>query len=334
MPKSPRNIADLSHLPASGSASEAASQIIEFPDNRHLVQLFGAQNKHLIRLEQAFRVSVACRGNRVVLTGDADAVNVARTLLDHAYQRLERHLPLDDADMDALIASAHQGVMPVAGMTMIKTRLRTVYPKTPSQQAYLDALANNDVVLGVGPAGTGKTYLATAMGVSMLAAGRVRRLVLTRPAVEAGEKLGFLPGDMREKVDPYLRPLFDALHEMMGSEAIERAMACQDIEIAPLAFMRGRTLSHAYIIVDEAQNTTAAQMKMVLTRLGPGSKMVVNGDLSQIDLPRGIPSGLGEAVRILADVAHVRTVQFDAGDVIRHPIVADIIRAYDRDTQT
>lgn len=305
------------------------SATVEFPDNRRLTALFGPHNVYLAQMEATLGVTLASRGNRVVVDGPEACVQRAEAILQHAYERLEQNLPWEESDVQALLNTAETGVIPVHTMNVIKTRLRPIYPKTPAQQAYMTALTNHELVLGVGPAGTGKTYLATAMGVSLLLSGQVRRLILTRPAVEAGEKLGFLPGDMREKIDPYLRPLFDALREMMSNDAIERALACQDIEIAPLAFMRGRTLSHAYIILDEAQNTTSAQMKMVLTRLGTGSRMVVNGDLSQVDLPRGVPSGLEEAVQRLQKIPAVATVRFNDKDVIRHPLVAEIIRAYE-----
>ena len=211
----------------------------------------------------------------------------------------------------------------------IRTRRKIIRPRSAGQKAYLDALAENELVFGIGPAGTGKTYLAVAHGIALLLAGEVERLILSRPAVEAGEQLGFLPGDMKEKVDPYLRPLYDALHDMLTPQRAQRMMADGTIEIAPLAFMRGRTLSHACVILDEAQNTTAMQMKMFLTRLGEGARMVITGDLSQIDLPAGVTSGLRDAVEKLADVEGVAVVRFSDADIVRHPLVARIVEAYE-----
>jgi phosphate starvation-inducible PhoH-like protein len=211
----------------------------------------------------------------------------------------------------------------------IRTRRRVIQPRSPTQRDYLEAIRDRDLVFGLGPAGTGKTYLAVAMAVSMLTSGTVERIVLSRPAVEAGERLGFLPGDLKDKVDPYLRPLYDALHDMLPADQIGKRLESGEIEVAPLAFMRGRTLAHAFVILDEAQNTTAMQMKMFLTRLGEGSRMVITGDLSQIDLPPGVPSGLRDAIDTLNGVEGVRFVNFSDRDVVRHDLVARIVRAYD-----
>ncbi len=215
----------------------------------------------------------------------------------------------------------------------ISTKRRMIFPRSPNQGEYLSAMQNKDMIFGIGPAGTGKTYLAVAVGVSLLISGKINKIILTRPAVEAGEKLGFLPGDLREKVDPYLRPLYDAMHDMLPSDQVERRLTNGEIEVAPLAFMRGRTLANAFVILDEAQNTTPVQMKMFLTRLGHNARMVITGDLSQIDLPAGIESGLHQALRILKDIPDIATIIFDETDVVRHPIVAKIVTAYDKESK-
>jgi phosphate starvation-inducible PhoH-like protein len=235
---------------------------------------------------------------------------------------VEAVIRLADADADPRL--------PLSDLPAIRTRRGAVGPRSPGQAAYMDALSTGEMVFGIGPAGTGKTYLAVAQGVAMLQAGKVDRIVLSRPAVEAGERLGFLPGDMKEKVDPYLRPLYDALNDMMPGEQVIRRMANGDIEVAPLAFMRGRTLAHSFVILDEAQNTTPVQMKMFLTRMGEGTRMVVTGDLSQVDLPPGTRSGLRDALDTLEGVAGIRVVRFDKRDVVRHPLVAAIVDAYEQ----
>ncbi|MDD3444004.1 MAG: PhoH family protein [Zavarzinia sp.] len=305
--------------------------IVDFADNRLLPHLFGEHDVHLARIERALGVSVSSRGNRIAISGDAEAATITRHALRDLYKRIESGHEIGPGDVDGAIrlAVAAEGdevrTQPLAG---IRTGRRSILPRSPAQGAYLEALGNNELVFGLGPAGTGKTYLAVAVAVAMLLDRRVDRLVLSRPAVEAGERLGFLPGDMKEKVDPYLRPLYDALHDMMPPGEVTRRMESGEIEVAPLAFMRGRTLAHSFVILDEAQNTTTGQMKMFLTRLGEGGRMAVTGDPSQIDLPPGVRSGLVEAVETLEGVPGIGFCRFGEGDVVRHPLVSKIVRAY------
>ncbi len=279
-------------------------------------------------------MSVVPRGNRVAISGPSALTGIARTALQSLYERLERGLDVDVASVDAALRLAQaRGDKPGALVEEgeeIRTRRRRIGPRGPVQAQYIRALRAHDLVFGLGPAGTGKTYLAVAMAVDMLMSGAVERIVLSRPAVEAGERLGFLPGDLREKVDPYLRPLYDALYDMLPGEQVVRRIENGEIEIAPLAFMRGRTLSNAYVILDEAQNTTPVQMKMFLTRLGENARMAVTGDLSQVDLPRGTRSGLSDALETLAGIEGIAVVQFTEVDVVRHGLVSRIVAAYDR----
>jgi phosphate starvation-inducible PhoH-like protein len=311
---------------------------LEFDDNRLLPMLFGEHDQHLARIEQATGVSLVSRGNRLAISGPNEAVALARAALVALYQRLKRGLPVDMAEVDASVRLARVedggSEMNLFGRlgsdgSAVRTQRRHITPRTPMQAAYLKALREQDLVFGLGPAGTGKTYLAVAVAVAMLTKGSVDRIVLSRPAVEAGERLGFLPGDLREKVDPYLRPLYDALYDMMPADQVVKRLSNGEIEIAPLAFMRGRTLANSFVILDEAQNTTPVQMKMFLTRLGDGSRMAVTGDLSQIDLPPGQRSGLQDAVDTLAKVEGIEFVRFTDADVVRHPLVSRIVRAYD-----
>jgi phosphate starvation-inducible PhoH-like protein len=283
-------------------------------------------------------VYISARGNRVVVEGEADAAARARDVLTSLYGRLARGENIDAGDLAAAVAMSSEpfldglvradagGAAPAAA---IRTRRKTIVARSPTQVRYIEALASADVIFALGPAGTGKTYLAVAQAVSQLIAGSVDRLILSRPAVEAGERLGFLPGDMKEKVDPYLRPLYDALYDMLPAEQVERRLASGEIEVAPLAFMRGRTLAHAFIILDEAQNTTPLQMKMFLTRFGERSRMVVCGDPNQVDLPTPGASGLADAVRRLDGVEGIATLRFSAREVVRHPIVGRIVEAYE-----
>ncbi|MBO0712437.1 MAG: PhoH family protein, partial [Acetobacteraceae bacterium] len=306
---------------------------LQFDDNTLLPLLLGDHDRHLVRLEQGFGVRLSCRGNRVAIAGEAQRVVAAEAALQGLWRRLERGEALGRADVDAAIRLAEAELdprLPLSDVPAIRTRRGVVAARSPGQAAYMEALAGQEMVFGVGPAGTGKTYLAVAQAVAMLQAGKVDRIVLSRPAVEAGERLGFLPGDMKEKVDPYLRPLYDALHEMMPGEQVIRRLNNGEIEVAPLAFMRGRTLAHSFVILDEAQNTTAVQMKMFLTRMGEGTRMVITGDLTQIDLPPGVRSGLRDALDTLEGLAGIGVVRFDARDVVRHPLVAAIVDAYDR----
>jgi phosphate starvation-inducible PhoH-like protein len=307
---------------------------LQFDDNLLLPMLFGEHDQNLERIERQLGVALVPRGNRVAITGPAFSADVARNALLALYERLKRGLEVDSAAVDAAVRLANSGA---AGGTRplwkeesgIRTRKRHISPRSATQADYINALRQTELVFGLGPAGTGKTYLAVAAAVDALMAGTVERIVLSRPAVEAGERLGFLPGDLREKVDPYLRPLYDALHDMLPAEQVAKRLGSGEIEIAPLAFMRGRTLAHSFVILDEAQNTTPVQMKMFLTRLGEHSRMAVTGDLSQVDLPRGTKSGLRDALDTLDGVEGIGIVSFTEADVVRHKLVADIVRAYD-----
>ncbi|MCC6918188.1 MAG: PhoH family protein [Alphaproteobacteria bacterium] len=298
-------------------------------DNRKLGALLGPLDRFAVRLEQKLDVRVARRGNQLTVTGAAHDADAAVAALRALEARLDLTGELALADVDAAIRSALQGDGG-APSGVIRTPRRTIAARGRAQADYVDALLRDEMVFGLGPAGTGKTYLAVAAAASFLAAGQVERIILSRPAVEAGERLGFLPGDMKEKVDPYLRPLYDALHDCMPAKDVQRRIESGEIEIAPLAFMRGRTLAHSFIILDEAQNATPMQMRMFLTRFGEGSRMAVTGDPSQSDLPRGQLSGLDEAVRVLEGVDGVTMKRFGAEDVVRHPLVGRIVRAYER----
>jgi phosphate starvation-inducible PhoH-like protein len=319
--------------PAQAKHRKAAHEqvTLEFPNNAWLPALGGAHQKNFVRLEQKLGVRVATRGNLVALEGSPEARERAAAVLRALYARLEGGEDIGTAEVDAEIRFAtHE--QPKAdgdfGVPSVKTAAgRTVRARSPAQSAYLDLMRTHPLVFGVGPAGTGKTYLAAAFGAHLLYERRVERLVLARPALEAGERLGFLPGDLREKIDPYLRPLYDALFETMGDQCT-RLMESGVIEVAPLAFMRGRTLARAFVILDEAQNCSSAQMKMFLTRLGEDSRMVVTGDPSQSDLPGGRAEGLNEALSILGGVEGVATARFSEKDVVRHPLVTRIVRAY------
>jgi phosphate starvation-inducible PhoH-like protein len=303
---------------------------LTFEDNRLLPRLFGEFDAHLARLESQLGVTAHAQGNVVTLSGPKAACEIARQVLSALYDRVAKGETIASGDIDGLVRHARSGTPKPEGMAQIRTRRRIVTARTPMQSAYLRALERFDLVFGIGPAGTGKTYLAVAFAAACLERGVVERIILSRPAVEAGERLGFLPGDMKEKVDPYLRPLYDALKDVLSPEKVEKDLASGIIEVAPLAFMRGRTLSHAFVILDEAQNTSSMQMKMFLTRLGEGSKMAITGDPSQIDLPRGQESGLGEAVRLLEGVKGIEPVRFTSADVVRRDLVARIVEAYDR----
>jgi phosphate starvation-inducible PhoH-like protein len=313
----------------SPGAAEAID--LRFDDNALAQALFGAHHAHLALIEARLPVVIRARGNTLAVAGPAEAVAAARAALGALYRRLERGFAVDRAEVEAALrmAVAPGGTSDFESLA-VRTRTRHVTPRTPTQAAYLRAIDENELVIGEGPAGTGKTYLAVAKAVERLVRGEVDRIILSRPAVEAGEQLGFLPGSMREKVDPYLRPLYDALYDMLPAPQVAKRLESGEIEVAPLAFMRGRTLTNAFAILDEAQNTTAVQMKMFLTRLGEGSRMAVTGDLSQVDLPRGIRSGLRHAMETLAGVEGVSFVEFTDADVVRHPLVSRIVRAYDR----
>ena len=310
---------------------------LEFDEPYLLGPLFGDYDRHLITIESRLAVRVAARGNRVQIEGEPDAAARARDVLVGLYKRLEQGQDIDAEAVESVIGMAAQpsldGIITEEVTSppsvMIRTRKKTIVPRSPTQTVYMQALARDDMIFALGPAGTGKTYLAVAQAVSQLISGSVDRLILSRPAVEAGERLGFLPGDMKEKVDPYLRPLYDALYDMLPTEQVERRIASGEIEIAPIAFMRGRTLSDAFIILDEAQNTTPAQMKMFLTRFGMRSRMVVCGDPKQVDLPEPGKSGLHDAVNRLSGVKGIAIVPFTVADVVRHPLVGRIVEAYE-----
>jgi len=314
-----------------------SSLALEFDDNRLLPALYGDFDRHLARIEQLLGITVASRGNSIIITGDPSVAEIARVALQSLYVRLADGLDVALAEIDAVVRLARSaaeeessGVAELdSGKLVIRTPKRHISPRSAGQQRYMRTLMDSELAFGLGPAGTGKTYLAVGMAVSMLTSGRVDRIILSRPAVEAGERLGFLPGDMRDKIDPYLRPLYDALYDMLPAEQVDRRLETGEIEVAPLAFMRGRTLANAYVILDEAQNATPVQMKMFLTRLGENARMVVTGDLSQIDLPRGVTSGLRHAVRTLEGVQGVATTQLSAGDVVRHELVSRIVNAYE-----
>jgi phosphate starvation-inducible PhoH-like protein len=291
----------------------------------------GPNSRHAALLEDAFRVYIETPGGGVRLKGDTKGRQAARRAVESLTARSATGAEVGESDVRAAIAAARAGDAAIGGAALPVGRRGPIAPKTGAQARYLDLLDGCELTFGVGPAGTGKTFLAAAYGATLLLKGAVDRLVITRPAVEAGERLGFLPGDLNEKVDPYLMPIWAALDDILGPEAVRRRRDKGEIEVAPLAFMRGRTLAHAFVIVDEAQNTTRLQMKMVLTRLGEGARMVVTGDPSQIDLVNPRDSGLAHAIRILDGVKGVGVAAFEASDVVRHPLVERIVRAYDRD---
>ncbi|MEE9250446.1 MAG: PhoH family protein [Alphaproteobacteria bacterium] len=313
---------------------------LQFDDNSLLPALFGDHDRHLARIEQQLEVVLVSRGNRLAISGPAWAAEAARDVLEALYDKLKRKMIVDLGEVDAAIRLASGGIAGegkgaatkavVARELVIPTRKRQISPRTPTQAAYIRAMREYELVLALGPAGTGKTYLAVATAVYLLMAGEVDRIILSRPAVEAGERLGFLPGDIREKVDPYLRPLYDALYDMLPADQVVKRLGNGEIEVAPLAFMRGRTLAHSFMILDEAQNTTPVQMKMCLTRLGENSRMVVTGDPSQVDLPHGARSGLKDATETLEGVEGVTFIRFTDADMVRHPLVTRVVRAYEK----
>ncbi len=305
---------------------------LSLDDNALMSALCGAHDANLARLEQKIGVTIHARGNRLVVTGPEDAQGTAVSALRSLCERARRGDAVGRSEVDAAIRLADQPFEASGGKPAdiaIKTPKRLVVARSPGQVAYVKALQEYEMTFGLGPAGTGKTYMAVACALNMMQKGRVERLILSRPAVEAGERLGFLPGDLKEKVDPYLRPLYDALYEMLPGDRVLKKLEGGEIEVAPLAFMRGRTLSDAFIILDEAQNTTPMQMKMLLTRMGENSRMVITGDLSQVDLPRGVRSGLRDAMDILDGVDGVGFVNFNHIDVVRHDLVSRIVQAYD-----
>jgi len=335
-----------------GAVSNIVKLDLEFDDPQILGDLFGEYDRNIVAIENRLGVYIAARGTKLKIEGEEEAVAQAGAVLNGIYNRLEQGQEIDTGAVEAIIAMAAdprvaktakqsgsggkakpdkmaKNDVADAPKVMIRTRKKTIFPRSVRQAHYMEALARDDMIFALGPAGTGKTYLAVAQAVSQLVAGSVDRLILSRPAVEAGEKIGFLPGDLKEKVDPFLRPLYDALYDTLPAEQVERRIESGEIEIAPIAFMRGRTLSDAFVILDEAQNTTAAQMKMFLTRFGMNSRMVICGDPKQVDLPRDAVSGLADAVSKLKDIERVSMVEFGASDVVRHPLVGKIVEAYE-----
>lgn len=335
--------------PQGGKSNEHRRMVVEFEDNRLAAAIFGQHDHNLARIEQKLGVVLINRGNRVAIEGGAEPSELAKRILGDLYDLAKKGHDIDvgavdgvlrmnegtvltgDAKPAAKVAPGSEKAPAANAQLKITTRNRVVMPRSPGQADYIEKLKSNLMVFGVGPAGTGKTYLAVAMAVARMLAGEVDRIILSRPAVEAGESLGFLPGDLKDKVDPYMRPLYDALYDMMPAEQVEKRIAAGQIEIAPLAYMRGRTLSNAFVILDEAQNTTPMQMKMFLTRFGENAHMVVCGDPSQVDLPRGTRSGLRHALDILRGVESIAVTRFNQRDVVRHPLVAKIVDAYGDD---
>lgn len=308
---------------------------VHFDDNRIARTLFGPDDCHLRSLERSMGVEICARGGDLKISGDPLCTSVVEQTMGQLYKMLKKGYPIIGADIEyaaKLISHDRNANLETlfADTIVIPTKKRPIIPRSPAQKSYLQAIRDNDIVLSIGPAGTGKTYLACAMAVSMLLKGHFKRLILARPAVEAGEKLGFLPGDMVEKVNPYLRPLYDALYDMLDVDRVEEMIDSDIIEIAPIAFMRGRTLHNAFVIIDEAQNTSHQQMKMCLTRLGADSKMVVTGDITQIDLPENTRSGMVEAWRILKGIPGMAFHAFTEVDIVRHPVVSNIVKAYEK----
>ena len=328
---------------AQGTLSEpqeptsAGQTALEFPDNRLMIELCGEFDKNLAKIEQQLDVQIIRRGNQLDIFGPDEAATEAQGVLSNLYERLENGKSVEFADIDRALRmnpeNDNQLEMFSKSSVEIKTRKKPVEPRTDAQKAYVNSLMENELAFGIGPAGTGKTYLAVAVAVSKFISGDVDRIILSRPAVEAGEKLGYLPGDMKDKDDPYMQPLYDALNDFLPGKQLAKLIEEKRIEIAPLAFMRGRTLANAFVVLDEAQNATSMQMKMFLTRLGEGSRMVITGDRSQVDLPRGVVSGLSDAERLLKGIKGVGFNYFTSKDVVRHPLVAAIIEAYDDDSK-
>ncbi len=327
----------MSRKPVQAQIGDRSRLEIVFEKPQLLGRLFGEYDQNLVAIENRLGVYIAARGNKIQIEGEAAATGRARDVLTGLYNRIVHGEDIDSGMVAAVISMSSEPMLDgiirqdiaEPPSVMIRTRKKTIVPRSTTQIAYMHALARDEIIFALGPAGTGKTYLAVAQAVSQLITGSIDRLILSRPAVEAGERLGFLPGDMKEKVDPYLRPLYDALYDTLPAEQVERRIASGEIEIAPIAFMRGRTLANAFIILDEAQNTTPAQMKMFLTRFGEGSRMVVCGDPRQVDLPDVTKSGLADAVGKLTGVGGISVIRFNAADVVRHPIVGKIVQAYE-----
>ncbi len=325
--------------PDKKTVRETQSTNVFFEHNQFLPLLYGGQDAHLKRLEQALSVELVARGNMLSITGHKRDMEAAEQLLNSLYEQIKNGVEITEADVDAAVRMMppvndkkpknRHGIEETDTDVYIRTMRKTITPYSHVQANYIRALYDNELVFALGPAGTGKTYIAVAMAVYMFLNKKVERIILSRPAVEAGEKLGFLPGDMKEKLDPYMRPLYDALFDMMPADRVQQAIEDGEIELAPLAFMRGRTFSNAFVILDEAQNTTRTQMKMFLTRMGERSRMVITGDQSQIDLPNDIKSGLTDCVPKVESIPGIEVVRSSDGDVVRHPLAAKIIKAYD-----
>lgn len=321
------------------SKKKGLQKVKEYADNQILMIALGAHNDNVKRLQKKLGVDIKTKGNQITIEGETESVKHAFDALDRLYAVAKKNGDVDNSDIDNVLnlekeeeVMAHEkehAANKDEDLTL-KTKKRHIQPRSQTQAEYIRAMRDYEMVFGLGPAGTGKTFLAVAKAVSLMVDGQIDKIILSRPAVEAGENLGFLPGDLKEKIDPYLRPLYDALYEMMPQDVVDKKLETGEIEVAPLAFMRGRTLSNAMVILDEAQNTTPMQMKMFLTRLGENSRMVINGDLSQTDLPRGVQSGLADALDILADVKEIAKVTFTERDVVRHGLVSRIVKAYDK----
>lgn len=304
----------------------------QYLDKRSFLTVIGPQNVHLKDIEEQMNVQILMRGNELTFSGSSRDIELAIDVIDTLLKIAKKNGQITKPDLEQAFLKA-QGIdltqSPDNKNLTLKTTKRHINPRTQTQADFVDAMNRYEMVFGLGPAGTGKTFLAVAKAVSMMLSGDCDKIILTRPAVEAGENLGFLPGDLKEKIDPYLRPLYDALYDMLPSDQVDKKLENGEIEIAPLAYMRGRTLTHSVVILDEAQNTTAMQMKMFLTRLGEGSRMVINGDLSQTDLPRGVKSGLADALEVVRRIPDIKVVEFSEKDVVRHGLVSKIVKAYD-----
>ncbi|MBQ7660375.1 MAG: PhoH family protein [Alphaproteobacteria bacterium] len=309
----------------------------ELYNNQLIQKLVGVSDSNLKLIEKTLGVEILSFGNEMTIKGEEKSVEKAKEAVMLLYDKVGRGVEIGEEEVKAALRICNGNLSQTEKQDLnemvLKTKKRHIYPRSAMQAKYIEEMMKNELVFGLGPAGTGKTYLAVALAVSMMIDGAVDKIILSRPAVEAGENLGFLPGDLKEKVDPYLRPLYDALYEMLPAETVDKKIALGEIEIAPLAFMRGRTLSNAFVILDEAQNTTPMQMKMFLTRLGENSRMVVNGDLSQVDLPKGVVSGLRDALDTLKNVSNISSVAFTSKDVVRHGLVAKIVQAYEEKTK-
>ncbi|MFL2844430.1 MAG: PhoH family protein [Alphaproteobacteria bacterium] len=309
------------------------SQILELEDNKVLIELYGQHDENLTKIENNFGIHISYRGNIIEFRGNEDSCSSASKLISSVYKKLINGKKINEDIFDDFSKHSKKSDAEDLNTILIKTKKKNIYPRSSNQLKFVNLIKEKDLVFGVGPAGTGKTYLAVACAVEALLKKEISKIILSRPAVEAGERLGFLPGDLKEKIDPYLRPLYDALNDLIPSKTLERYLENNTIEIAPLAFMRGRTLENSYIILDEAQNTSSMQMKMFLTRLGKNSKMVIAGDSTQVDLPRGEKSGLKEILNIMPRTDEIGKVLFKKGDITRHSLVTKIVEAYEKNNK-